>query len=197
MRDDAQTPETAVPLRALPRRVQATIGLLLVVAITVGIVLFNREYGGTSITDPGATLPKVGDHLAAIPLTDATGAPFDMATLAGRPIWINIWASWCAPCRIEMPDLQAAYDQEKQLHPDLVLLFLNTADNKADGTKFFQSLHLTSTLVFNNGSRDLGPYRVQNFPTSILVDRHGVVRRVLQQSVDGESATRELQVILR
>jgi len=89
------------------------------------------------------------------------------------------------------------YDGEKPLHPDLVLLSLNTADNKEDGAKFFQSLHLTSTLVFNDGSRDLGPYRVQNFPTSILVDRGGVVRRVLQQSVDQPTAQRELEAMLQ
>jgi len=73
------------------------------------------------------------------------------------------------PWRIEMPDLQATYDREKQTHPDRVLRSLNTADNREDGGRFFQSLHLTSTLALNNGSRGPGPSHVQNFPTSILV----------------------------
>ncbi len=62
--------------------------------------------------------------------------------------------------------------------------------------KFFADLHLTSTLVFNDGSRDPGPYRVQNFPSNILVDRQGIVRRVLQQSVDKTTAVKELRAIL-
>jgi len=193
---DAVNPESVPPLRALPRRVQAAVALLLVGAIATGIAVFNRENGGRGLTDPGATLPKVGDHLAALPLTDATGAPFAMANLAGHPVWINVWASWCPPCRTEMPDLEAVYRQVKEQHPDFVLLSLNTADDRSTGLKFFRDLHLTSTLVFNDGSRDIGPYRIQNFPTSILVDRNGIVRRVLQQAVDQPMARQELRAIL-
>ncbi len=193
---DATTPETVPSLRSLPRRVQLGITLFLIFAIVAGVLLFNRENGGGGLTDPGATLPKVGDRLAALPLTDASGAPFAMANLAGHPVWINVWASWCGPCRSEMPDLESVYREQRVSHPDLVLLSLNTADNRSDGMKFFADLHLTSTLVFNDGSRDIGPYRIQNFPSNILVDRSGIVRRVLQQPVDKVTATQELTAIL-
>ncbi len=193
---DATTPETVPSLRLLPRGTQLAISLLLIVAIVAGILLFNRENGGRGLADPGATLPKVGDRLATLPLTDASGAPFAMASLAGHPVWINVWASWCGPCRSEMPDLEAVYREQQVGHPDLVLLSLNTADNRGDGIKFFADLHLTSTLVFNDGSRDIGPYRIQNFPSNILVDRQGIVRRVLQQPVDKATAPQELTAIL-
>lgn len=193
---DATMPETVSSLRSLPRRVQLGITLFLIFAIVAGVLLFNRENGGGGLTNPGATLPKVGDRLAALPLTDASGVPFAMANLAGYPVWINVWASWCGPCRSEMPDLEAVYREQLTSHPDLVLLSLNTADNRSDGMKFFADLHLTSTLVFNDGSRDIGPYRIQNFPSNILVDRQGIVRRVLQQPVDKATATQELKAIL-
>lgn len=193
---DALMPESTPPLRSLPRGVQVGVGLLVIGAIIAGILLFNRENGGRGITDPGATLPRIGDRLAALPLTDANGAPFAMTNLTGHPVWINVWASWCGPCKAEMPDLQAVYEQEQAAHPDFVLLSLNTADNRADGIKYFRDLHLTSTLVFNDGSRDIGPYRIQNFPTSILVDRQGVVRRVLQQPVTQTTTREELRTIL-
>jgi thiol-disulfide isomerase/thioredoxin len=194
--NDALVPETAPPLRSLPRGVRVGLGLVLVAAILLATVLFNRENGGRGLADPGATLPRIGDHLAALPITDAAGAPFDMASLAGHPVWINIWASWCGPCKAEMPDLEAVQQQVKAAHPDFVLLSLNTADSREDGTKFFRDLHLTSILAFNDGSRDIGPYRIQNFPTSILVDRSGIVRQVLQRSVDKASAPPELKAIL-
>lgn len=193
---DATMPETVPSLRSLPRRAQLAISLLLIFAIVAGGLLFNRENGGGGLTNPGATLPKVGDRLATLPLTDANGAAFAMASLAGHPVWINVWASWCGPCRSEMPDLEAVYREQLGSHPDLVLLSLNTADNRSDGMKFFADLHLTSTLAFNDGSRDIGPYRIQNFPSNILVDRQGIVRRVLQQPVDKETATQELKAIL-
>jgi thiol-disulfide isomerase/thioredoxin len=192
---DAITPESAPPLRTLPRGAQVGGGLLLAVAIILGVVLFDRDNAGGGLTDPGKTLPKTGDRIAALPLTTADGQPFDMATLSGHPVWINFWASWCGPCKAEMPDLQTVYAQERARHPDLILLLVNTNDVRQDGLKYIQDLKMSGTLLFNDGSRDVGPYRVTNFPTHMMVDRNGVVQRVLQQSLDPETAQKELQHI--
>lgn len=192
---DATAPETAPPLRSLPRGVQVGAALLLVVAIVLGIALFNRQNGGAGLTDPGRTVPRVGDHLAALPVTTTEGTPFDMASLKGHPVWINFWASWCGPCKAEMPDLQTVYEQERAKHPDLILLLVNTADVRQDGLKYYRDLRMSGTLVFNDGSRDVGPYRITNFPTHLMVDRDGIVRRVLQQSLDPPTARQELRYI--
>jgi thiol-disulfide isomerase/thioredoxin len=192
---DAVTPEAAPPLRVLPRGVQMAVGVLLAVAVVLGVVLFNRDSSGSGLTDPGRTVPRVGDHLAALPLTTADGQPFDVATLNGRPVWINFWASWCGPCKAEMPDLQTVYTEERAAHPDLVLLLVNTDDVRQDGIKYFEDLRMTGTLVFNDGSKDVGPYRITNFPTHLMIDRNGVVKRVLQQPLDPETARQELRSI--
>lgn len=193
--DAAITSETTPPLRTLPRGVQVGVGLLLAVAIILGVALFNRDSGGAGLTDPGRTVPRTGDRLATLPLTTVDGTPFDMATLNGHSVWINFWASWCGPCKAEMPDLQTVYAQERATHPDLILLLVNTADVRQDGLKYYQNLRMTGTLVFNDGSRDVGPYRITNFPTHLMIDRTGVVQRVLQQSLDPETARLELQHI--
>ncbi len=189
---DATVPESAPPLRTLPRGVQVGVGLLLAAAIVLGIALLNRENGGAGLTDPGRTVPRVGDRLASLPVTTTDGTAFDMTTLNGHPVWVNFWASWCGPCKAEMPDLQTVYEQERAKHPDLILLLVNTADVRQDGLKYYRDLRMSGTLVFNDGSRDVGPYRITNFPTHLMIDRNGVVQRVLQQSLDPETARKEL-----
>jgi len=204
LENDALVPETAVPLRSLPRGVQVSVGLLLVVAILAGVALFERD-SGSAVTNPGATLPQVGQRFAIATmdangkptLTDAAGQPFDMASLAGHPVWVNFWASWCAPCKAEMPDLQAVYAQAHAQHPDLVLLLVNVADARSDGLKFARDLKLDSPVVFNDGvTRDVGPYRITNLPTHILIGRDGTVKRVLQKPLDPPTAVSELRTII-
>jgi thiol-disulfide isomerase/thioredoxin len=137
--------------------------------------------------------PKIGGPAPAFSSRRVdTGGMLDLASLRGKPVVLNFWASWCGPCKAEMPDLQTVYAQERAAHPDLVLLLVNTADVRQDGLKYYQDLGMTGTLVFNNGSNDVGPYRIANFPTHLMIDRNGVVQRVLQQPLDPETARQEL-----
>jgi cytochrome c biogenesis protein CcmG/thiol:disulfide interchange protein DsbE len=192
---DATAPESAPPLRVLPRGVQVGLIGLVIVAIVFGIVFFNGQNHG--LTEPVKTLPATGDRIAALPVTTQDGTSFDWSTLNGKPVWINFWASWCGPCKAEMPDLQQVYQQARAQTPDLVLLLVDTNDAHADGLKYYQDLRMQGTLVFNDGSRDVGPYRIMNFPTHLLVDRTGIVRQVLQESLTPEKAQQELRAITR
>lgn len=192
---DTTTPESAPPLRVLPRGVQVGLIGLVIVAIVFGIVFFNGQNHG--LTEPAKTLPATGDRIATLPVTTQDGTPFDWSTLNGKPVWINFWASWCGPCKAEMPDLQQVYQQARAQTPDLVLLLVDTNDTRSDGLKYYQDLRMQGALVFNDGSRDVGPYRIMNFPTHLLVDRTGIVRQVLQESLTPEKAQQELRAITR
>src|SRR5262245_6532732 len=63
-----------------------------------------------TVPSKGAGSPLVGGNVAPnFTLPSIDGQPVSLSDYAGRPVWINVWASWCAPCRVEMPDIDAVY----------------------------------------------------------------------------------------
>ena len=103
------------------------------------------------------------------PVTDEDGIPFTLASLRGRPLLINFWASWCAPCIAEMPSLQMAAEQ---LHPDGIDVVLISVD-RGGVNKALPVLRANGVTTPRLGfdpkaalSREMG---VTGLPTSFLL----------------------------
>lgn len=97
-----------------------------------------------------------GSALPDIMLADASGTATPLTAHRGKPLVINLWASWCAPCRREMPALQAAQNARR----DVIFLFVNQMEAPAEATRFLTSQHLTldHSLFDDNGelAREVG-----------------------------------------
>ncbi|MCP4420909.1 MAG: TlpA family protein disulfide reductase, partial [Chloroflexi bacterium] len=122
-------------------------------------------------------------------LNDADGNPIHLNELAGRPIIINFWATWCAPCRIEMPELEAAF----QAHQDdgLVMLALNQQEPADIVSIFFGELGLTFTAVMDAEGTISELYGVGNIlPTTFFINADGEITAIhrgpmVQSQIDG------------
>lgn len=113
--------------------------------------------------------------------TTLDGKHLSTADYAGKVIVINIWGSWCAPCRKEAPDLQAASDQTKDVAQ---FVGLNTRDlDKAPAQAFVRAFNITYPSLFDStGELLLGFNQVPPtaIPSTILIDKHGrVAARIL------------------
>jgi thiol-disulfide isomerase/thioredoxin len=88
-------------------------------------------------------------HLPGLTLRNAAGEPVLLSDYRGRPLVINLWATWCPPCRREMPVLQAA----QQANSDVTFLFVNQAESPREVATFFtsQGLHLDNVLFDGHG----------------------------------------------
>ena len=104
------------------------------------------------------------------------GSTIDLSQFKGQVVMINFWASWCAPCRKEMPLLEDIYKKYQPL--GFTLLSLNVEPDRKDAESFLKDTPVTFPVLFDANSKVSGLYNVQGMPTSVFIDRQGRVRLV-------------------
>jgi cytochrome c biogenesis protein CcmG, thiol:disulfide interchange protein DsbE len=106
--------------------------------------------------------------------TAQANAPLDLSTFKGQVVYVDFWASWCAPCRQSFPWMQSmknAYGSQ-----GLAVVAVNLDENRADADKFLQRFHPDFEIRFDPQGTLAEAFKVEGMPTSLVVDRHGVVR---------------------
>ncbi|MDA0353768.1 MAG: TlpA disulfide reductase family protein [Chloroflexi bacterium] len=175
--------------RTLIRRAAAA-GLVL----SVGGAFVAREF----IADdaPGSAVhgllddrrAEVGLPMPEFVLPSLAGQPIRSSDFRGKTLVLNFWASWCPPCRAEMPDLQALWD-ERQSRDDLVVLGVDflAQDTTEAATAFVQEFALTFPVVTDTPTGDVAlRYGVRGLPATFFIDRAGILRRISFGPVFGD-----------
>lgn len=104
---------------------------------------------------------------------DINGSDIKLADYAGKTVLIDFWASWCVPCRKEMPFLIELYNELKERN--FVILAVNVDDDMQKVDKFFKEIKMTPAfpVIFDPESKLPAIYELEKFPTSFLVDKNG------------------------
>ena len=102
------------------------------------------------------------------------GSTIDLSQYKGQVVMINFWASWCVPCRQEMPLLDSIYKKYKPL--GFTLLSVNVEPEQKDAENFLKQTPVTFPVVFDAKSQVSSLYNVQGMPTTVFIDRKGNVR---------------------
>ncbi|HSM58871.1 MAG TPA: TlpA disulfide reductase family protein [Candidatus Sulfomarinibacteraceae bacterium] len=129
--------------------------------------------------DFGQGAPQVGDRALAFMLEDLQGNQVRLADYAGQHVVLNFWATWCAPCVFEMPELQATYEQ---LQPEGVVVLGLNWDEEPDTVEAFLERELDVTItfpiLFDEHAETAGRYGVYNLPTTYFVNPQGVITAI-------------------
>jgi thiol-disulfide isomerase/thioredoxin len=118
----------------------------------------------------------VGQPAPDFALRSMKGPSMRLSEHLGEVVIINFWATWCGPCRQEMPLLDALYGKYKQA--GLVLLSVNIDENVEPAVEMAQTLKVSYPVLFDSRKEVSRAYDVGAMPVTVLVDRAGVVRYV-------------------
>jgi thiol-disulfide isomerase/thioredoxin len=154
------------------------------VAIILGAIwvlqggqLEESSQQATSITLAGAiggTPPHPGDIAPNFTLQGLNGAPVALNDLRGHPVMLNFWASWCPPCRAEMPDLVKASREYRDR--GLVVLAVNFGEDQDTVQHYANVLGMDFPIVLDRESAVSNRYNLTGLPTSYFIDGEGTVR---------------------
>lgn len=174
-------------MKIVSRRPLARIALAAALSIAPA-QFFDRA----AALDRGQAAPEIG-------LTDLHGKPVELASLRGKVVLVDFWASWCAPCRESLPFLEKL--AHKYRGEGLVVVGVNIDKTRELARAFLDKHRLALSFpVVHDGKHEVaGRYKPPTMPSSYIVDRKGVVRGVHAgfRSSDATKLEAELQSLLR
>jgi thiol-disulfide isomerase/thioredoxin len=120
--------------------------------------------------------PEVGKTAPEFALKGLDGQEVSLSDLRGKPVLLNFWASWCGPCRLEMPFLQQIY--EKWTGKGLVLLAVNLQEDSNKVEEFVKNGGYTFPILLSPGKEVPLAYNIRGIPATFFIDAEGVIRDI-------------------
>lgn len=144
--------------------------------LVLGVGLVAAAFAWLVLASPRAqplAPAHVGSSVGDFVLQDLAGQAVRLSDFSGQPVLVNAWATWCPPCRGEMPALESYYTDHRE--DGFVLLAVNAGESEMTVNAFIAQAGFTFPVLLDPGQRVLSGLGIQAFPTSILIGRQGKV----------------------
>ncbi len=200
-----------------------------VLMIALGLLLFTGKLDGTGTAAPqqnatqntqqtddatqkdtqtqnAAQRENQAQHaVAAIPFTlkDQYGKKHTLNDYKGKTIFLNFWATWCPPCRAEMPDIQKLYERSSREGKDSVIVLgvaapkLGSEKDEAGIKAFMEKNGYSYPVLMDKGGKLFEAYGIRAIPTTYLIDRRGNVIGRVQGALSAENLEKIIQQVLK
>ena len=153
--------------------------IALLVILTSGLLVTGCATG----TGPSA---QVGGTAPDFQLQDLDGQSVALSNLQGNPVLLNFWATWCPPCRSEMPYIQQVYDEWSD--KGLVVLTINTGESSTTVKEFMQANGLSLPVLLDRGGEVAEKYNIRGIPTTFFIDKDGIIQVKIIGAFPNEAA---------
>lgn len=142
----------------------------------------TNSYGAPALAQKGGTVTEFS-------IGSLAGGNIALSDYAGDVIIMNFWATWCPPCRAEMPGLNRFYEAYRD--KGVVLLAINEEESVETVRPFIQNNNFTFPILLDLQGRVAQQYSTRSFPTTFIIDRHGTIQHV-QTGVITEAELEEI-----
>ncbi len=153
----------------------------------------NRAFPAGPFTPPSEP-ELLGKPAPEFTLKDVDGREITLASLRGKPVLLDFWATWCEPCRLATPHIQALHDQYKD--KSLMVLGIDTNEASETARKYFVEQKYTFTNLLGSGNDVIKNYGANGIPLVVLIDKGGVVRYVHRGWGTGMDLTPEVKKLM-
>lgn len=136
---------------------------------------------------------NAGERAPDFTVNDLEGNPISLSDFRGKKILLNFWASWCGPCRIEMPHMERIYQEYEKDDIAIVGVNMLTTEKSIENvTSFIEDYGLTFPIPLDETGELHVKFEIMAYPTSYFIDSDGVIRSKTVGTMDEEHMLNEL-----
>lgn len=141
-------------------------------------ILFSADRTGSS-TSGQIPAPQKGFLAPDFELKTPTGETVKLSDLRGQAVLVNLWATWCPPCRAEMQTIETVYNEYRDQGFIVLAVNMTYQDNQLEIMPFVNSQGLTYPILLDETGEMANAYQLKSLPSSYFIDRDGVINEVV------------------
>lgn len=160
--------------------------------LTAGMAAGCSTFGDSNASGSSDIAPKVGKYAPDFHLLDLEGKETFLIDFRGKPVMLNVWASWCGPCVNEMPLIQEVYDTWAD--DGLVILAVNSGESTAHVKQFIEAQGFSFPVLLDGDQTVTLGYNVRGIPATFFINPDGVIEEI---KVGGFTSQAQIEASLK
>ena len=151
-------------------------GLKIISATILLLVFLPGLVSGCSANPAPTQAPVTGSLAPDFQLQNLDGQAVSLNDLRGKPVMVNFWATWCGPCRDEMPLIQEIFEDKEWSDKGLVILAVDIGESLSTVKEFVESYGLSFQVLLDSEQGVAKNYNIRGIPATFFIDKDGIIQ---------------------